>query len=94
MINGITLEDIKKHVRVDGPEDDTYIQTIIMPASSVFIRSYTGLTSEQMNTKEDLAIAYMVLCADMYNNRDYQIKNDKVNVVVKSILDMHSVNLL
>ena len=93
-ISEVTLQDIKTANRIDFIEDDTYISNIIMPACKFYIKSYTGLTDEQIDVKEDLTIAYLVLCSDMYNNREYQVQSDKVNKVVESILNIHCVNFL
>lgn len=93
-VSEITLENLKNYFRVDYEEDDIYIQNIIMPAVLQYIKSYTGLENEVMDTKEDLTIAYMILASDMYNNRDYTVQNDKINPVVNNILNRYSVNLL
>ena len=52
------------------------------------------MTEEQMDEHEDLAIALLVLCADMYDNRQMAVQNDKVNPVIERVLAAHSVNLL
>lgn len=93
-ISEITLENLKNYFKVDYEDDDTYIQNIIIPAVLQYIKSYTGLEDEVMDTKEDLTIAYMVLASDMYNNRDYTVQNDKINPVVNNILNRYSINLL
>lgn len=90
----MTLENLKNYFRVDYEDDDTYIQNIIIPAVKQYIKSYTGLEDEVMDTKEDLTIAYIILASDMYNNRDYTVQNDKINPVVNNILNRYSVNLL
>lgn len=43
---------------------------------------------------EDFAIAYYVLCQDMYDNRSMYVEKTNVNKVVESILGMHCVNLI
>lgn len=94
-LSEITVEDLISYAREDNTDQEV-IKTfgIILPASKAFIKSYTGLTLEEMDQKEDLIIVLMALANEMYENRMFTIENDKVNNVIKSILDMHSVNLL
>ena len=66
----------------------------IMEAAKSYILNYTGLTAEEADEKEEFYIAFMVLCQDMHDNRTLYTEKSNVNKVVKSVLDMHSVNLL
>jgi uncharacterized phage protein (predicted DNA packaging) len=93
ILSEIILSDVTDYLRVDF-EDDNFLIEIIMKAAQSYIVSYTGLTLEVIDTKEDLTVAFMVLCSDMYDKRQYTVNNDKVNPVVKTILDMHCINLL
>ena len=49
---------------------------------------------EQIDNKEDLTIALMVLCNEMYDNRVFSVQDNKANTVITNILDMYAVNLL
>ena len=75
-------------------EDDESSLEFICAAARSFIRAYTGLTEAQMDEHDDLAVATLVLCADMYDNRQMAVQNDRVNPVIERILSAHSVNLL
>lgn len=92
-INEVTLSAVKDYCRVDGNESDT-ILTAILQAAKSYIKSYTGLTDEEINDKEDLTIALLVLCSDMFDNRQVTVQNANENKVVSTILSMHSVNYL
>lgn len=94
-ISEITIQDLMNYAREDNNEAEV-IKTFeaILIACKSYIKGYTGLTDAQMDTKEDLTIALQVLANDMYDNRAMTVQNDKVNTVIKSILDMHSINLL
>lgn len=93
-ISEVTEQHLIDYAReVNDPEVITAFTTILA-ASKAYIKSYTGLTVEQMDAKEDLTIALMVLANEMYENRVFTVQDNKVNVVIKSILDMHSINLL
>lgn len=75
-------------------EDNEPSLEVICAAARSFIRAYTGLTDAQMDEHDDLAVAMLVLCADMYDNRQMAVQNDKVNPVIERILSAHSANLL
>jgi hypothetical protein len=95
MISEVTEQELIEYAREDSDDPEVFKTfNAILLACKSFIRGYTGLTDEQLDTREDLTIAMFVLSNEMYENRTFTVDNDKVNVVVKSILDMHSFNLL
>ncbi|PGT89210.1 head-tail connector protein [Bacillus sp. AFS040349] len=93
-ISEVTTNDLIEYARETADPEVTKTFGTILLASKAYIKSYTGLTVEQMDVKEDLTIALMVLANEMYENRVFTVQDNKVNVVIKSILDMHSINLL
>ncbi|WP_026694086.1 head-tail connector protein [Peribacillus kribbensis] len=93
LVSEITIQDLKNYARVDYDEDDLLFSSIL-EACKLYITSYTGLTLEQIDAKEDLTMAIFVLSNELYENRTFTVLDNKVNVVIKSILDMHSINLL
>lgn len=92
-ISEVTITDLKEYANVDHDYDNNIFSNILLSSKS-YIKSYTGLNEEQIDSKEELTIALMILCNEMYENRIYTVENDKVNKIVNSILDMHSINLL
>lgn len=94
-ISEVTIEDLKEyaHEDDDSPEIIKTFNTILVACKS-YIKSYTGLTVEEMDNEEDLTIVLMVLANEVYDNRTFTVQDDKVNKFIKSILDMHSRNLL
>lgn len=93
-IGDITMQNVVHYIKLDeGDYEVTELQAI-MDAASAFIISYTGLTKEEMNMLDDLYIAYMVLCQDMWDNRTYSVDNNNVNRVVDAILGIHCKNLV
>ncbi len=93
-LSSITDQDVEEFLRL---EPDTYsgsMMKAVREAAEHYILSYTGLSKEQADEKEDLYIAYMVLCQDMFDNRSMYVDKNNVNKVVESILCMHSVNLI
>lgn len=101
-ISEVSIDDLKQYANVYTADDDN-IFDIILSAATQFISTYTGLplvddlangVTDSIDDHEDLTIALMVLCNEMYDNRSMTVDNDKLNFVVKQIMDSHSVNLL
>ena len=91
----ITTAVIADQLRIPDPdENDLNELEAYKSAALAFVKSYTGLTSVQLNKFEDISIAVLVLCQDMYDNRSYYVDKTNINKVVSTILDMHSRNLL
>lgn len=88
----INEEIVKQYA--NAYDEDTSMLKIILNGAKSFIRSYTGLTDEEIDKYEDISIALLVLCNDMFENRMYSVDTSKANIVISSILDMYSVNLL
>lgn len=76
-----------------GGQENDEIEMMIK-ASVEFVKSYTGLTEEELDIHEDITIAVLMLVADMYDNRQMQIDKNNLNHTADVILGMHSVNLL
>ena len=92
-ISQVTIQDLKSYVLVTHSEDDPLF-TSILTAGKQYIQSYTGLSSESMDLKEDLTMALFVICTELYDNRAYTVESDKINPFIRSVLQMHSINLL
>jgi uncharacterized phage protein (predicted DNA packaging) len=92
-ISEIKIADIKEYLHVYHDEDDNLISAILI-ASKSFVRNYTGLSSENLDAKDDLSMAVFILSSELYDNRAYTVENTNVNPVIEAILNMHSVNLL
>ena len=90
-ISEITVSDVVDYLRLE--EDEPMLLSLI-EASIKFIKSYTGLTDEELDLHEDFYIVTMILCQDMYDNRAYYVDKNNLNKVVETILGMHSINLL
>ncbi|QUH21082.1 head-tail connector protein [Alkaliphilus sp. B6464] len=96
-VSEVTNKEVIEYLRLEHEdlteEEITEINNILIAAKK-FIKSYTGLTEEQIDTHEDFYIVVMVLCQDMYDNRSMYIDKNNLNKVVDTILGMHSMNLL
>lgn len=88
-ISEVTVETIKHYAVVEIDEDDDLIQAVFMPAAKQHIMDYTHLTESALDDHEDLTLAFIALCAFMYDNRSMSVINDKQNAVIQSFLDAH-----
>lgn len=93
-LSDITDKDVEEFLRLEPGTYSGDMMRAVREAAKSYILHYTGLTEEQADEKEDLYIAYMVLCQDMFDNRAMYVDKNNVNRVVESILCMHSVNLI
>lgn len=95
-VSEVTNIDLAEYVRLDDASDLELNELERMRSGAVaFIKSYTGLTDEEVDEHEDITQVLFILVADMFDNRNYQMDNKSVvNPSAKSILNMHSVNLL
>lgn len=95
-VSEITASDVAEYLRIAEPttEDTTFLTTCIAVAKD-YILKYTGIEDEEeLNEFQDMVIVIYVLCQDMYDTRAMYVDNDKLNVVVETILGMHQRNLL
>lgn len=76
-VNEITPEIVAEHCRADDYSEEELQR--ILDASKAYIRSYTGLNDKEIDMHEDLAIAALVLCQDMYDNRSVYV--DKIRQI-------------
>ena len=94
-VSEITKKEIAEYIRLAevSAEDETLLTNLIKVATE-YIKSYTGLTVEEIDTHEDFVIVVYILCQDMYDNRIMYVDKGNINNVVETILGMHCVNLL
>ena len=95
MVSKITTTDIANYIRLaEISAEDEKLLTNLIKIATEFIKSYTGLSKEEIDTHEDFVIVVYILCQDMYDNRVLYVDKGNLNKVVETILGMHCVNLL
>lgn len=91
----ITTTDIANYLRLGAvTQDEQDLLTTMLNSAKSYVLKYTGLTESQADLANELVIAVLVLCQDMWDNRALYVDSDNVNKVVETILGMHSINLL
>lgn len=91
----INTTDVANYLRLGAvTQDEQSLLTTMLNSAKSYVLKYTGLTESQADLANELVIAVLVLCQDMWDNRALYVDSDNVNKVVETILGMHSVNLL
>ena len=99
-VSEITIEDVAQHLHYDEETMDNLTDAERQELENfkriavAFVCSYTGLKEEELDAHEDISIVILVLCQDMYDNRCLYVDKSNINFMVKTTLDMHSVNLI
>lgn len=101
-VSEINRNDVINFIRQDEvSEEDGNLMDAILEAAKSYVVSYTGLPILQaegirnfLDEYEEVSIAVLVLCQDMYDNRSMYVEKGNVNKVVDSILGMHCRNLV
>lgn len=96
-VSEVTENELAKYMRIELDEDPEEITAVLKPiisAAKSYIKSYTGQEQEFIDSKEDFVIVLYVLACEMYENRTFTVEKEKLNPLIKSILDMHCINLL
>lgn len=90
-LSELTTAEAAAHVR---PYEDASGLTVYLNAAKSYVLSHTGLTAEEADAYPDLAVAALILTADLYDNRQATVEGGNVNRVLESFLDSHRRNLL
>ncbi len=94
-ISELTAELVKDYTGISDEDSDDMIENLMLPAAKAYITGYTGLTADECDKHEDLAVACCVLVNEMFTQRDYTLSSHKqVSPTVKTILSMYAVNHL
>ena len=91
-ISGITVDDVATYLRLDDAEDPQLAE--VLEAAKQYVLSFTGQTADALDAFPDVAVAVLVLCQDMYDNRTMYAEKTYANRVVDTILSMYRVNFL
>lgn len=96
-VSEITLNDLYSYCRIDLEDLDIQEKSnfqVYLDVAKKFIKDYTGLNQEEMDSHEDFVIVVYILVEDMNDNRRLYVDKTNLNKVVETILGMHCNNLL
>lgn len=92
-VSELTLDVIKKYLRVDGNDDDILLNMLL--ASSIqYCTSYMGCTKEDLDKYADVTIVVLALIADSYEVRQFTTSTITLNPLIQGVLDLHCSNFL
>ena len=94
-LSELTVDRVMSHVRADDTSDNrAYLADIVLPAAKIFAVSYTCRSIEDLDQYEDITVAVLCICADMFDVRAYTMTGIQINPTVDQILGSHSTNFL
>lgn len=93
-LSELTVEQAMEHAVVSSEDPDAALFPHYLEAAKSYVLGYTGLTPEAANEKPELAVAALVVFAELVRSKEAAVDNDKVSLVLRSFLGMHAVNLL
>lgn len=86
------MQNVADYLRLDDATDP--LLPDILKAARQYVENYTGQDEDYLDEYPDVAIALLVVCQDMYDNRSYYADKSRVNRVVASILGSYRNNFL
>lgn len=95
VVSSLTTQDLINYIRiVDYTESDLNMLSSLLEVAKNYIISYTGCTSEDLDTHQDFVIVVLILVQSMWDDRTMYVDKANMNKAVETILNMHSKNLL
>ena len=91
-VSALTPVVVRRFVTLQVGED--IAPEALLAAATAYARGQTGLSDEELDDYEDITVAVLVLCADMYENRVTTVDSANPNRTVEAILGMHRRNLV
>lgn len=91
-VSELTVKNVAEFIRLDE-YDEKELKDILEAAKS-YAKNYTNLAPAQMDENEEISIAVLILCQDMYDNRAAAADAAAQNKTLTNILNMHSYNLV
>ena len=90
-LSEVSEEIMALHCRTT-PEDK--MLPVYWAAAKEYVLGHTGLTEDAADEYAGLTVAALAITADLVENKNAHIDNDKVNKVIDSFMGLHDRNLL
>ncbi len=86
----MTIEQIKKYLRIDFETDDQFIEQLIT-VSENYIDSCCGVAYKAQPQLQNLAqLVQLKIISNLYENRDTNAENTKQDITVTTIFELLS----
>ena len=93
-LSELTKEMAAMHAVCCESDPDYKLLDGYLEAAKAHVLDITGLTSAEADEHPALAVAALILVADMVKNKEATAENESVNRVLSSFVGAHRVNLL
>ena len=96
----VTMQAVADFLRLPEGSYSSAELDAIMAAAERYVIGYTGIPYQDqaggkvLDDYEDLTLAYLVLCQDLYDQRTAQTDTAAVNRTLDAILGLHARNLV
>ncbi len=92
-ISEVTAEFVIDYLRENKEDPDVMTMVeAVMPAAKAYIIGHTDLAEEELDLHEDLTFAYLIICEDLYDNRQTAANNVTANKTLDTILSLYAKN--
>lgn len=98
-ISELTTQTVAQYLRLDWDvlrKPDTDELEGFLQAAKDFVAGYVGKTLAECDAWQDLTIAVLMICEDMYDNRSTAVTRESAaqNPALLRLLSLHDYNLL
>lgn len=93
ILSQLTANDLANYLRLEQDDDAALLASILAAAQSAVL-NYTGVTADEADTLPELALAALVVGADLYEHRTMQVDDNNINLTARSLMDLHRSNLI
>lgn len=93
-LSELTVEDATAHTVVSPDDPDGVLFPAYLEAAKSYVLGYTGLSMEAADEKPELAIAALIMFADLVRNKEATVDQGRENPALAAFLGMHAVNYL
>lgn len=91
-VTDLTLDDLKKYLRVEYSYDDEWLEVILASAKS-FIQNRMKVKFEEFgdDLPQEFTIACLSLCSHWYKNKaiEKDANSKEISFIFSSIIDLH-----
>ena len=94
-VSDIAAVDVADFIRLETPSlSEIGELTTYLNAAKSYVKSYTGLTDDEIDTFPDLVEPVLLYCQNMFDNRSIYVDTDNINRVFDATMGLHARNLL
>lgn len=93
ILSQLTANDLANYLKLEQDDDAALLAGILAAAQSAVL-NYTGVPADEADALPELALATLVVGADLYEHRTMQVDDNNINLTARSLMDLHRSNLI